>query len=100
LTAFYLPLLFDFSVMTHSVTEPQGPTGAKPPGGGNFPPMEVQIARLEVRVEHIERDIAEIRSDTRSMRQAIERDFRIVWAGIIATNLGLGALMAKGFGWL
>jgi hypothetical protein len=69
--------------------------------------MESRVARLEVRVEHIERDIGEIKSDVRSLRQTIEYlhrrldgDFRITWAGIIAANLGLAGLMAKGFGWL
>lgn len=69
--------------------------------------MELRVARLEVRVEHIERDIAEIKSDIRSLRQTLEyfhqrlnSDIRITWAGIIASNLGLAGLMAKGFGWL
>jgi hypothetical protein len=41
------------------------------------------------------------------MRQTLERlhdrmdsDFRITWAGIIGSTLGLAGLMAKGFGWL
>lgn len=69
--------------------------------------MEMRVARLEVRVEHIEGDIAEIKTDIRSLREAIQHlhrrldgDFRITWAGIIAANLGLAGLMAKGFGWL
>jgi hypothetical protein len=69
--------------------------------------LEPRVARLEIRMEHVERDIAEIKADMRSMRLAMERlharmdsDFRITWAGIIASNLGLAGLMAKGFGWL
>jgi predicted RNase H-like nuclease (RuvC/YqgF family) len=69
--------------------------------------METRVARLEVHVEHIQHDIAEIKTDIRSLREAVERlhrrldsDFRMSWAGLIATNLGLGGLMAKGFGWL
>jgi hypothetical protein len=69
--------------------------------------MDSRVARLEASVEHIERDIAEIKDDGRSMRQAVDRlrdrmdgDFRITWAGIIALGLGLACLMAKGFGWL
>jgi hypothetical protein len=69
--------------------------------------VELRVARLEVRVEHIERDIADIKSDIRSMRQTMEHfhrrldsDFRITFAAIIASNLGLAGLMAKGFGWL
>jgi hypothetical protein len=85
----------------------EGTTGGTPPGGGNFPPVEARVARLEASVEHIQRDIAEIKADGRSMRQEIahlrdrvEADFRITWAGIMALGLGLAGLMAKGFGWL
>ena len=52
---------------------------------------------MEVRIEHIERDIAEIKTDIRSLRQT---ELRLVWGAIIASNLGLAGLMAKGFGWL
>jgi hypothetical protein len=66
--------------------------------------LEPRVARLEIRVEHVERDIAEIKAEMRSMRLAMDRDFRITWAGIIALGVGLGVglsgLMAKGFGWL
>jgi hypothetical protein len=69
--------------------------------------MEARVARLEAAVEHIERDIAEIKADGRSTRQAIDglrdrvdRDFRITWGGIITLGVGLAGLMAKGFGWL
>lgn len=55
-------------------------------------------------MEHVERDVAEIKAEMRSMRVAMDRDFRITWAGIIALGVGLGVglsgLMAKGFGWL
>lgn len=69
--------------------------------------MEPRVARLEIRMEHVERDIAEIKADVRSMRLTMDRlhdrmdnDFRITWAGIIALGIGLAGLMAKGFGWL
>ncbi|HXT28852.1 MAG TPA: hypothetical protein VN716_06225 [Vicinamibacterales bacterium] len=69
--------------------------------------MDSRVARLEIRMEHVERDIAEIKTDIRSMQQTIDRlhdrmdkDFRITWAGIIALGIGLSGLMAKGFGWL
>ncbi len=38
-------------------------------------------------------DLAELRRDART-------DFRLLFGAIIATNLGMGGLMAKGFGWL
>jgi len=75
------------------------PSGATPPGGGNLP-LESRVARLEIRMEHVEQDIAEIKTDMRSMRHAMDNDFRITWAGIIALGIGLSGLMAKGFGWL
>jgi hypothetical protein len=78
----------------------QETTGGTPPGGGTFPPVEARVARLEASVEHIERDIAEMKIDGRSLRDRVERDFRITWAGIMALGLGLAGLMAKGFGWL
>jgi hypothetical protein len=62
--------------------------------------VELRVARLEVRVEHIERDIGEIKTDLRSLREHIDGQLRAVWASIIASNLGLAGLMAKGFGWL
>ena len=65
--------------------------------GGSVPPVELRVARLEVRIEHIERDIGEIKTDIRSLRQT---ELRLVWGAIIASNLGLAGLMAKGFGWL
>ena len=72
-----------------------------------MPPLEPRVARLEVRMDHVERDLAEIKAELRSIRQTLDRindrlnsDFRITWAGIIATNLGLGSLIAKGLGWL
>lgn len=57
--------------------------------------MEARVARLEASVEHIERDIAEMKIDGRSLRDRVERDFRITWAGIMALGLGLAGLMAS-----
>jgi hypothetical protein len=51
--------------------------------------VELRVARMEVRIEHIERDIAEIKTA-----------IRLIWAGIIGSSVGLAGLMAKGFGWL
>jgi hypothetical protein len=78
----------------------QGSTGATPPGGGNFTPMDSRVARLEVRVEHVEGDLAELKTALRRLQDRMESDFRITWAGMIALGLGLSGLMAKGFGWL
>jgi hypothetical protein len=84
-----------FATVVHPESELSA--SATPPGGGSVPPVELRVARLEVRIEHIERDIAEIKTDIRSLRQT---ELRLVWGAIIASNLGLAGLMAKGFGWL
>ena len=71
---------------------------------GNLPPLESRVARLEVRMEHVESNMADLRAEVRSLRERMDNDFRITWAGIIALGVGLGVglsgLMAKGFGWL
>jgi hypothetical protein len=50
--------------------------------------MESRVARLEASIEHIH------------LRDRLDGDFCITWAGVIAFGLGLAGLMAKGFGWL
>jgi hypothetical protein len=67
------------------------------PGGGDDGGMEARMARLESDVEYMKRDIAELKTDVREIRTT---DFRLIFGAIIATALGLAALMAGGFGWL
>lgn len=62
--------------------------------------MEARAAKLEASVEHIERDIGEIRTDIRGLRADAKTDFRLLFAALIASALGLASLMAKGFHWL
>ena len=71
-----------------------------PPGGGDNGGMEIRISKLEVAVEYIKRDISEIKSDVKSLRDKVDSHFLITGAMIIATALGLAGLMAKGFHWL
>lgn len=59
--------------------------------------MESRITRLEAAMEHMQRDIAELKADVRSIRTT---DVRIVFGALITVALGLAAIMAKGFGWL
>ena len=61
--------------------------------------MEARIAKLEVAVEYIQRDIKELKDDVRALRKELSTDFRILFGALISTTLGLAALMAKGFGW-
>jgi hypothetical protein len=68
--------------------------------GGNVPPLEPRVARLEVRMEHVESNIADLKTEVRSLRERMDNDFRITWAGLIALAVGMTGLMAKGFGWL
>lgn len=72
-------------------------TGGEPPHDGG---MEARVARLETDIDYIKRDVAEIKSDVREIKRDQRADFRLLFGAIIATTLGLSALMAKGFGWL
>jgi hypothetical protein len=69
--------------------------------------MEARIARLEADFGHVSRDMgrfesnmAHVASNLQHVRDRQERDFRLLFGAIISVALGLGALMAKGFGWL
>lgn len=72
--------------------------------------MEVKIAKLESDVDNIKNPIRDIRTDLRKMRYAIDKlninlrlemksDFRLMFAALITSVLGLAALIAKGFYW-
>jgi uncharacterized membrane protein len=82
---------------------------------------ETRLVRVEAGVEHLQQSVREMRQDIRDVRGEMKdlrgdmkdmrgdindlrkqqrEDFRLLFAAIIATNLGLGSLMAKGFGWL
>ncbi|RRZ93701.1 hypothetical protein [Erwinia sp. 198] len=72
--------------------------------------MKVKIAKPESDVDNIKNYISDIRTDMREMRYDIDKlninlrlemksDFRLIFAVLIASVLGLAALMAKGFYW-
>lgn len=67
---------------------------------GQEPPMEARISKLEAAVEYIQRDIAEIKTELRRLRDKVDGHFIILAGTIIAAALGLAGIMAKGFGWL
>lgn len=75
--------------------------GGEPPYDGG---MEARVAKLEAVSEFIQRDIAELKNETREIRKDIASirttDFRILFGAIITVALGLAGLMAKGFHWL
>ena len=56
--------------------QPPGPPLQPPGGGGTFDGMEPRVAKLEAAVEHIQRDISEIKSDLRALRDEFKSDLR------------------------
>lgn len=78
----------------------QGAPIDPPGGGGDNGDMEPRVAKLEVAVEYIRRDITDIKTDIREIKKDAREDFRILAGMIIALALGMGAMMAKGFHWL
>lgn len=66
--------------------------------------MEARIAKLEVAVEYIQRDVAELKAGMRELRTEVHHirttDCRILFGALISVALGLSAIMANGFGWL
>jgi len=69
--------------------------------------MDARIAKLEAAAEYTQRDMADIKETLRrhddkfdGLRERMERDFRLLFAALIAVALGLAGLLGKGFGWL
>ena len=75
-----------------------------PLAGGGEPPhdggMEARVAKLESAVEHIQRDLGEIKIDIREVKGEARSDFRLLFGALIFVALGLAGLMARGFNWL
>ena len=68
--------------------------------------METRVSKLETAVEHVQAGLADIKATLRihdakfdSLRDRMERDFRLLFGALIAVTLGLAGLMAKGFQW-
>ncbi len=59
-----------------------------------------RIAKLEKSVEYIERDIGEIKDDTKEIKKHAREDFRVLFGAIILTALGIATILAKVFNWL
>lgn len=72
-------------------------SGGDPPHDGG---MEARIAKLESAMEHVQQDIRDIKQDVREIKSDARTDFRLLFGALIATALGLAALMAHGFRWL
>ncbi|MBB5047522.1 hypothetical protein HNR60_002279 [Rhodopseudomonas rhenobacensis] len=80
-------------------SKPPGPPLQPPDGGGTFDGMGPRIAKLEAAVEHIQRDIGDIKTDLRTLRDNARGDFRLLFGAIISVAVGMAGLMAKGFHW-
>jgi hypothetical protein len=68
--------------------------------GGDGSGIESRVAKIEAAIEHIQTDIADMKTEIRSLRQDAKGDFRVLFGAIIAVALGIAGLMAKGFHWL
>ncbi|MCO5129770.1 MAG: hypothetical protein M9932_04305 [Xanthobacteraceae bacterium] len=68
-------------------------------GGGTSGGMEARVAKLEATLEHIGREMSDIKVDVRTLRDNARTDFRVLFGAIIAVALGLAGLLAKGFHW-
>ncbi len=75
---------------------PIAPASASDDNGG----MEGRIAKLETAMEYVQRDLGEIKSDIRQIKDHARTDFRLLFGALITVALGLAGLMAKGFHWL
>jgi hypothetical protein len=62
--------------------------------------MAQSIGTLEANVSHVQKDIGTLKTDVSQIRERQDRDFRLLFGSIITVSLGLGGLLAKGFGWL
>lgn len=78
--------------------------------GGGEPPhdrtMDARVAVLEEIASATKQAFVDLRHEVHEtnqrvdkLRDALERDFRLLFSAIIAVALGLAALMAKGFHW-
>lgn len=104
---------------------PKRPPGAAvvAPGGGGEEnqKMEQRVSKMEVALEHLQKDLTEIKGDVKesrretkadfadlrreaksefsSVRSDMRLDFRLLFGATIAVALGLAGLMSKGFHW-
>jgi hypothetical protein len=58
------------------------------------------VGKLEADVAHLQKDVGTLKTDVSQIRERQDRDFRLLFSAVITVALGLGGLMAKGFGWL
>ncbi|HET8695965.1 MAG TPA: hypothetical protein VFO94_00685 [Gammaproteobacteria bacterium] len=62
--------------------------------------MHARLAKLESDVGHIQEDVREVKIDLKEIKSDAKIDFRLLFGALLAVAIGLGGLMARGFGWL
>ena len=77
-----------------------GPPLKSGDGDGTSDGMEARVAKLEAVLEHIGREMTDMKADIRTLRDNARTDSRVLFGAIIAVALGLAGLLAKGFHWL
>jgi hypothetical protein len=80
------------------VDHSSGSSGGSSGTGGSG--VEGRLAKVEAAIEHIQKDVSEIKADIRDLRRDASNDFRILFGALIVVALGITGLMAKGFHWL
>lgn len=59
-----------------------------------------RVIRMEEKITGMDKRLDLVEKDLREMARKVDVNFVITWGGLIALGLGLGGLLAKGFGWL
>lgn len=68
-------------------------------GGGGGMDNEKRMTRLETTAEHMQGDIADLKTDMRDFRREVRTEFRFSYGVMVTGFTALAGLMAKGFGW-
>ena len=71
-------------------------------GGGDNGGMELteRIARVEEKVSGLDKRLSLVESDLRDLIKKVDSHFIVLAGMVIATAVGLAAMMAKGFHWM
>lgn len=62
--------------------------------------VEARLTAIETHLSYLKEDVGELKTEAKEGRRVQDRDFRLLFGGLIAVALGLAALMAKGFHWI
>lgn len=90
------------NVLKHPATYTPHPAptlagGSEPPHDGG---MEARVAKLEAGMEHVVRDLADVKADLRAFRTETSANFRWLLGAMSAAFIILLGAIAHGFHWL